>query len=65
VSGSSGWASTRFIFRLLRLRSRPGTRAVAAEHLAFCPDNIVAGPGTIAAYAAEIRDEHSWGFWWD
>lgn len=38
---------------------------VAAEHFAFCPDNIVQGPDTIAAYAAGIRSGNGWSFWWD
>lgn len=40
-------------------------QGVAAEHFAFCPDNIVQGPGTITLYAAEIRGENGWSFWWD
>ena len=39
--------------------------SVAAEHFAFCPDNIVQGAGTIAAYAAGLRGQHMWLFWWD
>jgi hypothetical protein len=43
---------------------------VAAEHLAFCPDNVQAdlvgfGPNPLAAYAEQIRGEQSWAFWWD
>lgn len=39
---------------------------LAAEHFAFCPDNIVQGTsGTIGAYAAEIEAGHGWTFWWD
>jgi hypothetical protein len=38
---------------------------VGAEHLAFCPDNIIQGPGTIRAYAAEVRGKDLWSFWWD
>lgn len=38
---------------------------VAAEHWAFCPDNIIQGPGTLAGYAEEIRGRNSWSFWWD
>jgi hypothetical protein len=38
---------------------------VAAEHFAFCPDNIIQGPGTISAYAAGIRGRNGWSFWWD
>jgi hypothetical protein len=39
---------------------------VAAEHFAFCPDNIVQGTGTIRAYAAEyVLGKSDWWFWWD
>lgn len=38
---------------------------VAAEHWAFCPDNIVQGPGTLMDYADHIRGKTSWSFWWD
>ena len=40
---------------------------VAAEHFAFCPDNVWQGdrPYTLAAYAERITGAHSWDFWWD
>jgi hypothetical protein len=40
---------------------------VAAEHFAFCPDNIAQGmSGTVRAYAAnEVLGKESWSFWWD
>jgi hypothetical protein len=38
---------------------------VAAEHWAFCPDNILQGPGTLMDYATQIRGKTSWSFWWD
>ncbi|MFD5111158.1 DUF4253 domain-containing protein [Streptomyces sp. NPDC058391] len=40
---------------------------VAAEHFAFCPDNIWQGtrPYTLAAYADRLVDIHCWEFWWD
>ena len=40
---------------------------VAAEHFAFCPDNIVQGTsGTIRAYAAKyVLGKADWWFWWD
>jgi hypothetical protein len=38
---------------------------VAAEHWAFCPDNIVQGPGDLYGYAEQIVGRHSWSFWWD
>ncbi|MER5386022.1 DUF4253 domain-containing protein [Streptomyces sp. NPDC002688] len=41
--------------------------AVAAEHFAFCPDNITQGHHTtLRAYAEqEVLDERVWSFWWD
>jgi hypothetical protein len=41
--------------------------AVAAEHFAFCPDNIWQGrePAPLAAYAERLIDNGSWAFWWD
>jgi hypothetical protein len=40
---------------------------VAAEHFAFCPDNIWQGgsPQTLAAYTERIVGMNSWDFWWD
>ncbi|MFF6830084.1 DUF4253 domain-containing protein [Streptomyces longwoodensis] len=39
---------------------------VAAEHFAFCPDNVwQSGPGTLDAYAKGLVGEHAWTFWWD
>ncbi|MFI1786193.1 DUF4253 domain-containing protein [Streptomyces rubiginosohelvolus] len=40
---------------------------VAAEHFAFCPDNIWQGrrPYTLAAYAEQLIGVHYWDFWWD
>lgn len=39
---------------------------VAAEHFAFCPDNIWQGNvTTIAEYASAIRGSKCWTFWWD
>ncbi|MFD5123998.1 DUF4253 domain-containing protein [Streptomyces sp. NPDC058385] len=40
---------------------------VAAEHFAFCPDNIWQGsrPYTLAAYSERITGTHHWDFWWD
>ncbi|MEU7402248.1 DUF4253 domain-containing protein [Streptomyces sp. NPDC044948] len=39
----------------------------AAEHFAFCPDNIWQGrrPYTLAAYADRITGARRWDFWWD
>ncbi|MFJ4693736.1 DUF4253 domain-containing protein [Streptomyces sp. NPDC088766] len=39
--------------------------AVAAEHFAFCPDNITQGPGSLREYAEELIGERTWYFWWD
>ncbi|AUG75484.1 hypothetical protein CFP65_0521 [Kitasatospora sp. MMS16-BH015] len=40
---------------------------VAAEHFAFCPDNIWQNhhPHTVAAYAGRLIGCHGWDFWWD
>lgn len=38
---------------------------VGAEHFAFCPDNVVQGPGTIRSYAAQLPGNDLWSFWWD
>lgn len=41
--------------------------AVAAEHFAFCPDNIWQGTpdGTRQSYARSLLGEHTWSFRWD
>jgi len=39
--------------------------AIAAEHFAFCPDNIQQGVGTIREYAETLVGEWVWPFWWD
>ncbi|MFC9499264.1 DUF4253 domain-containing protein [Streptomyces sp. NPDC056982] len=40
--------------------------AVAAEHFAFCPDNIWQGYETIRLYAEEgLVGNTRWTFWWD
>lgn len=39
---------------------------VAAEHFAFCPDNIWQGRySTLAEYAAHLVGANAWSFWWD
>ena len=40
---------------------------VAAEHFAFCPDNVWQGrqPYTLASYAEHLPDSNCWEFWWD
>ncbi|MGH3167444.1 MAG: DUF4253 domain-containing protein, partial [Trebonia sp.] len=46
---------------------REHSERVAAEHFAFCPDNVEQGTATtIRAYAAEyVRSKTGWTFWWD
>ncbi|MFH9347562.1 DUF4253 domain-containing protein [Kitasatospora sp. NPDC017646] len=39
--------------------------AVAAEHAAFCPDNVFRSDEGLAGYAEELVDEDCWSFWWD
>lgn len=40
--------------------------AVAAEHFAFCPDNITqSGTDGLSAYAEDLIGEPAWSFWWD
>ena len=38
---------------------------VAAEHFAFCTDNITQGQGSISDYAEELPGATTWWFWWD
>lgn len=40
---------------------------VAAEHFAFCPDNVWQNshPHALTAYAERLIDTHCWEFWWD
>jgi hypothetical protein len=39
---------------------------LAAEHFAFCPDNLWQGhPHTIGEYAPLLLGARSWWFWWD
>ncbi|MFI9616118.1 DUF4253 domain-containing protein [Streptomyces sp. NPDC052023] len=41
-------------------------RAVAAEHYAFCPDNLDQGATpSLDAYAGQLIDQEIWSFWWD
>lgn len=53
----------------LSVAAPPTTEAhalhVAAEHFAFCPDNIDQGEGSLREYAEAIQDANSWSFWWD
>ncbi|MEU6673816.1 DUF4253 domain-containing protein [Streptomyces sp. NPDC046925] len=47
--------------------SREDALIVAAEHFAFCPDNIWQGPRpqTLEAYAERLIGTNCWEFWWD
>ncbi|MDI6103550.1 DUF4253 domain-containing protein [Actinoplanes sp. NEAU-A12] len=38
---------------------------VAAEHHAFCPDNVWQGCGSLTEYAEELVNAPLWSFWWD
>ncbi|EKX60433.1 DUF4253 domain-containing protein [Streptomyces ipomoeae] len=40
---------------------------IAAEHFAFCPDNITRGTpdGSLDTYARTLLTEGTWTFWWD
>jgi hypothetical protein len=40
-------------------------QAIAAEHFAFCPDNITQLTGSISRYAASLPGAAIWSFWWD
>ncbi|MFJ3924801.1 DUF4253 domain-containing protein [Streptomyces sp. NPDC090022] len=47
-------------------RTTAGALPVAAEHFAFCPDNVWQGCGSVRAYADEaVAGSGYWGFWWD
>ncbi|GHE41195.1 hypothetical protein GCM10017778_25740 [Streptomyces vinaceus] len=54
----------------LSVAAPPPTRVtalpVAAEHFAFCPDNVWQGSGSVRAYADEaVTGVGHWAFWWD
>jgi len=46
-------------------RDLASATAIAAEHMAFCPDNIWQGVGSIVEYAPPLVDADRWDFWWD
>jgi hypothetical protein len=46
-------------------RDLASATAIAAEHFAFCPDNIQQGAGTIREYSPLLVDQELWPFWWD
>ena len=61
-----------FAHLLVSVAAPPGTlaeaEALAAEHFAFCPDNILHSgrDTTLAAYAEHhLLNQPSWHFWWD
>jgi predicted DNA-binding WGR domain protein len=39
--------------------------ALAAEHFAFCPDNVWQGEGSITTYSRTLLQSRRWDFWWD
>ncbi|MEU0407381.1 DUF4253 domain-containing protein [Streptomyces griseorubiginosus] len=46
--------------------TQEAAEAVAAEHFAFCPDNITQGHHpTLRKYAHQVLDQRVWSFWWD
>ncbi|MER6028507.1 DUF4253 domain-containing protein [Streptomyces sp. NPDC001851] len=46
--------------------TREEAEAVAAEHFAFCPDNVLQGErDTLRAYAKDLVGQPVWTFWWD
>ncbi|MEU6705055.1 DUF4253 domain-containing protein [Streptomyces wuyuanensis] len=62
-----GLSSDRLV---LSVAAPPATTAdagaLAAEHLAFCPDNVRQGPGPgLGAYARLLPGARVWTFWWD
>ncbi|GAA3215172.1 DUF4253 domain-containing protein [Dactylosporangium siamense] len=39
---------------------------IAAEHFAFCPDNVwQGGAPDLTSYASQLIDARIWSFWWD
>jgi predicted DNA-binding WGR domain protein len=46
-------------------RDLASATAIAAEHYAFCPDNIQQGVGSVREYAESLVDAEVWPFWWD
>ena len=46
-------------------RDLSAATAIAAEHYAFCSDNIDQGVGSIGEYADSLVNESVWPFWWD
>lgn len=54
---------------ILSVAAPPATvaqaRHIAAEHHAFCPDNILQGGQDFEEYARSLVGEPRWYFWWD
>lgn len=46
-------------------RDMRSATAIAAEHYAFCPDNVDQGAGSIREYSELLVGEKLWPFWWD
>jgi predicted DNA-binding WGR domain protein len=46
-------------------RTEAEALGIAAEHMAFCPDNIWQGVGTVSEYGESLVDATLWPFWWD
>jgi hypothetical protein len=46
-------------------RDLASATAIAVEHMAFCPDNIEQGAGSLRDYAPTLVNAEHWGFWWD
>ena len=40
-------------------------KALAREHLAYCPDIVFQGSSDLAPLAAALMDSDWWFFWWD
>lgn len=49
------------------VRTKEEALALAAEHLAYCRDNIMQGMGdfTLSGAAIDLIDSDCWAFWWD
>jgi hypothetical protein len=43
----------------------PHALNIAAEHVAFCPDNVFQGTGFLREYAETLIGQEVWSFWWD
>lgn len=57
---------TRFGARVVGVGADTLHLSVAAEHFAFCPDNVWQGSHpTLSAYAEQLVGVNCWTFWWD